>query len=69
MRFHAIQNVEMKKRKMELALDKTRGFVKYGREKRMWRDPAKRTGDWNEIYDYKHIRTGLKKQAARYREF
>ena len=54
----AIQNVEMKKRKMEVALDKTRGFVKYGREKRMWRDAAKRQGDWNEIYDYKHIRSG-----------
>ena len=39
----AIQNVEMKKRKMEVALDKTRGFVKYAREKRMWRDAGKRT--------------------------
>ena len=60
----AVDNVALKKRKMEV-LDKTRGFVKYGREKKMWRDAKSRQKDWDEIYDFKHIRSGLKKQAAR----
>ena len=55
----------MKKRKREVLLDKTRGFVKYKRETKMYRDPAVRQNDWDEIFDFKHVRRGLKTQAAR----
>lgn len=54
-----------KKKKRENLLDKTRGFVKYKRETKNYRDAAERQNDWNEIYDFKHVRRGLKMQAAR----
>lgn len=60
----AISDAGMKKRKLEV-LDKTKGFVKYGREGRMYRDAKTRQKDWEEIYDFKHVRQGLRKQAAR----
>ena len=59
-----VDNV-MKKKKREVMLDKTRGFVKYKRETKLYRDPAIRQNDWNEIFDFKHVRRGLKTQAAR----
>lgn len=49
----------------EKILDKTRGFIKYKREKGMYRDPEERQNDYNEIYNFKHVRKGLKTQAAR----
>jgi len=55
----------MKKKKREVMLDKTRGFVKYKRETKLYRDPNIRQNDWNEIFDFKHVRRGLKTQAAR----
>ena len=55
----------MKKKKREVMLDKTRGFVKYKRETKLYRDPNVRQKDWNEIFDFKHVRRGLKTQAAR----
>merc|ERR1719187_1272188 len=61
----SINDVAMKKRKREVLLDKTRGFVKYKRETKMYRDPAVRQNDWDEIFDFKHVRRGLKTQAAR----
>ena len=35
------------------------------RETKMYRGAADRTKDWDEIYDFKHVRRGLKTQAAR----
>ena len=60
-----VADVVMKKKKKETLLDKTRGFVKYKRETKMYRDPAERQEDWEEIFDFKSVRRGLKTQAAR----
>ena len=43
----------------------SRGFMKYEREKMAYRNPKTRQNDWNEIFDFKSVRKGLKKQAAR----
>ncbi len=59
-----IPDIAMKKKKMDV-LDKVRGFVLYKREKRMYKDAQQRQKDWDEIYDFKTVRKGLKKQAAR----
>jgi glutamate synthase (NADPH/NADH) len=61
----SISDTAMKKKKQEVLLDKTRGFVKYKRETKLYRDPASRQKDWDEIYDFKNVRRGLKTQAAR----
>ena len=61
----AVSDVVMKKKKREIMLDKTRGFVKYKRETKMYRDPEERQHDWEEIFDFKSVRRGLKTQAAR----
>ncbi len=55
---------EMASRKQE-QLDKKRGFVIYRRESRSYRPAEKRMNDWEEIYDFGHLRRGLRKQAAR----
>ena len=60
-----VSDVIMKKKKRETMLDKTRGFVKYKRETKMYRDPVQRQEDWEEIFDFKSVRRGLKTQAAR----
>ena len=60
-----VSDVVMKKKKREILLDKTRGFVKYKRETKMYRDPEERQKDWEEIFDFKSVRRGLKTQAAR----
>merc|ERR1712012_94841 len=60
-----VADVIMKKKKRETMLDKTRGFVKYKRETKMYRDPVDRQQDWEEIFDFKSVRRGLKTQAAR----
>ncbi|XP_013383645.1 glutamate synthase [NADH], amyloplastic-like isoform X2 [Lingula anatina] len=52
-------------KKLEKALDKTRGFVKYKRATYQYRQPAERMKDWNEIYNHKQVQNGLKEQAAR----
>nr|SVE77412.1 EOG090X0OE5 [Daphnia lumholtzi] len=49
----------------EKALDKTRGFMKYNRELQSYRPAEKRMNDWEEIYNFNHIRKGLKVQTAR----
>uniref|UniRef100_A0A915JCE9 glutamate synthase (NADH) n=1 Tax=Romanomermis culicivorax TaxID=13658 RepID=A0A915JCE9_ROMCU len=54
-----------KKKKKEENLDKTRGFMKYKRQKVIYRNPETRVKDWNEVYDYREIRANLKMQAAR----
>ncbi len=63
-----VTDVDMAKRKdaaLQEQLDKKRGFVKYKRESRFYRSAEKRLNDWDEIYDFKHVRRGLKVQAAR----
>lgn len=50
----------------ETKLDKTRGFMKYKRIKGYYRDAAKRSKDWDEIFDHKYIRQNVRTQAARY---
>ncbi|KAK6187782.1 hypothetical protein SNE40_005732 [Patella caerulea] len=50
---------------IDKVLDKTRGFVKYNRATYQYRDPAKRQQDWNEIFNHKQVKEGLRMQAAR----
>ncbi|XP_060518739.1 uncharacterized protein LOC132697335 isoform X2 [Cylas formicarius] len=52
-------------KKAEKALDKLRGFMKYPREKNVYRPAEKRMKDWDEIYNFPHVRKGLRTQAAR----
>lgn len=49
----------------EKVVDKTRGFMKYSREVQTYRPVEKRMNDWDEIYNFNHIRKGLKVQTAR----
>lgn len=39
--------------------------MKYERETSAYRNPKTRQNDWDEIFDFKKVRKGLKKQAAR----
>src|SRR5665811_146636 len=48
----------------ETVPDKVRGFMKYPREKTMYRDATKRAEDWDEIYNFTGVRKGLRTQAA-----
>lgn len=50
---------------IEAVPDKVRGFIKYPREKGMYRDAGKRQEDWDEIYNFKGVRKNLQTQAAR----
>ncbi|GMT07908.1 hypothetical protein PENTCL1PPCAC_30082, partial [Pristionchus entomophagus] len=52
-------------RKREEPLDKMRGFVKYTRQKKIYRSPEERLKDWDEVYDYEAIRSNIREQAAR----
>ena len=49
----------------EKPLDKTRGFMKYNREMQTYRPVEKRMKDWDEVYNFTHVRKGLRTQAAR----
>ncbi|PIO70059.1 hypothetical protein TELCIR_08101 [Teladorsagia circumcincta] len=46
-------------------LDKLRGFVKYNRQRRMYRSPEERVKDWDEVYDFGAVRSNIRQQAAR----
>nr|AWS20468.1 glutamate synthase [Mayetiola destructor] len=61
----AIRDEKLTGKLAEKILDKTRGFIKYKREKGVYRDAAERLNDYDEIYNFKHVRKGLKTQAAR----
>lgn len=61
----SIQDEKLSEKLAEKILDKTRGFIKYKRETGMYRDATERQKDYNEIYNFKHVRKGLKMQAAR----
>ncbi|XP_018022904.1 glutamate synthase [NADH] isoform X2 [Hyalella azteca] len=56
---------QMDKSKAERILDKTRGFMKYKRQTKTYRDADARQKDWDEIYNHENVRKGLKTQAAR----
>lgn len=66
-----IQDIEdtlgdaLEQKKIERVLDKTRGFMKYPRETSIYRAAEKRMKDWDEIYNFPHVRKGLRIQAAR----
>ncbi|KAL0267203.1 UNVERIFIED_CONTAM: hypothetical protein PYX00_009546 [Menopon gallinae] len=60
-----ITDHELEKKKVEKALDKMRGFIKYPRDTGFYRQVDKRVKDWDEIYNFEHVRKGLRIQAAR----
>lgn len=61
----SIQDIDLMGKNAEKILDKTRGFIKYKRQTSVYRDPAERLKDYNEIYNFRNVRKGLKVQAAR----
>lgn len=60
-----VGDLTLEQKKAERALDKTRGFMKYPRETGLYRPAEKRMKDWDEIYNFQHVRKGLRVQAAR----
>ncbi|XP_072178929.1 uncharacterized protein [Diadema setosum] len=60
-----IPDVEIQQKTVERVLDKTRGFVKYGRNNDQYRKVGVRMKDWGEIYNHKGVKKQLKTQAAR----
>ncbi|GAB6032806.1 hypothetical protein CHUAL_012008 [Chamberlinius hualienensis] len=60
-----VPDSQIQQKKLALILDKTRGFVKYKREKNPYLSTEARQNNWNEIYNFQHVRKGLKMQAAR----
>lgn len=61
----SIQDANFSEKMAEKILDKTRGFIKYKRQTGVYRDVDERQKDYDEIYNFKHVRKGLKTQAAR----
>ncbi|CAD7082992.1 unnamed protein product [Hermetia illucens] len=61
----AIQDIALEKKRAEKVLDKTRGFIKYKREASIYRDATTRQKDWDEVYNFPHVRKYLRVQAAR----
>lgn len=60
-----VADLTLEQQKLEKVLDKTRGFMKYKRETGIYRSAEIRQKDWDEIYNFQHVRKGLKVQAAR----
>lgn len=60
-----LTDVEQEQKRLEKILDKTKGFVKYQRETGAYRPAAERIKTYDEIYNFPHVRKGLRKQAAR----
>ncbi|EYB90153.1 hypothetical protein Y032_0223g2677 [Ancylostoma ceylanicum] len=52
-------------KKNDEPLDKLRGFVKYNRQKKIYRSPEERLKDWDEVYDFESVRSNIREQAAR----
>lgn len=61
----SVADLALEQKKVERVLDKTRGFMKYPRETGIYRPAEKRMKDWDEIYNFQHVRKGLRVQAAR----
>ena len=51
--------------KSDEKLDKLRGFVKYRRQKIVYRPAEDRVKDWDEVVDYEAVRSNIREQAAR----
>lgn len=49
----------------EEELDKKRGFIKYKRQKVIYRPAEQRMKDWDEVTDYRLVRSNIREQAAR----
>uniref|UniRef100_A0A1I7Z3F6 glutamate synthase (NADH) n=1 Tax=Steinernema glaseri TaxID=37863 RepID=A0A1I7Z3F6_9BILA len=62
--FVDIENIVQPKLPEE-PLDKTRGFVKYRRQKIVYRPAEQRLKDWDEVTDYHAVRSNIREQAAR----
>jgi len=60
-----IEDVVSAKVNGDVQLDKLRGFMKYQRETQVYRPADKRQKDWDEIYNFEHVRKGLRTQASR----
>ncbi|VDO74754.1 unnamed protein product [Heligmosomoides polygyrus] len=52
-------------KKNDEPLDKLHGFMKYNRQKKIYRDPEERLKDWDEVYDFGAVRSNIREQAAR----
>lgn len=61
----AVQDIALEQKRAERVLDKTRGFIKYKRESNVYRNAEQRQQDWDEVYNFPHVRKNLKMQAAR----
>lgn len=61
----SVQDGVIEQRKLDMVLDKTRGFIKYKRETGIYRNAVERQKDWDEVYNLPHVRKNLKVQAAR----
>ncbi|CAH1997917.1 unnamed protein product [Acanthoscelides obtectus] len=61
----AVGDPAVEQRKAERVLDKVRGFMKYPREAAPYRPAEKRMKDWDEVYNFTHVRKGLRVQSAR----
>lgn len=61
----SIQDGIAEQRKLDKVLDKTRGFIKYKRETGIYRNAVERQKDYDEVYNFQHVRKNLKVQAAR----
>lgn len=61
----SVQDLAIEQRKLDKVLDKTRGFIKYKRETGVYRGAVERQKDWNEVYNFPHVKSTLKMQAAR----
>uniref|UniRef100_A0A914W3F6 glutamate synthase (NADH) n=1 Tax=Plectus sambesii TaxID=2011161 RepID=A0A914W3F6_9BILA len=60
-----IESIVSPKKKKDEDLDKLRGFVKYKRQKVIYRPAEERLKDWKEVTNYEDVRKNLRMQAAR----
>ncbi|XP_071818623.1 uncharacterized protein [Apostichopus japonicus] len=60
-----IPDTELEQKIIDKALDKTRGFMKYHRQRKPYRPAETRLKDWGEIYNHQVVKKELKMQAAR----
>ncbi|KAL5281967.1 hypothetical protein ACFFRR_005325 [Megaselia abdita] len=61
----SVKDINFAQKQANKILDKNKGFIKYKRETDIYRNSAERQNDWNEVYNFQHVRKNLKTQAAR----
>lgn len=61
----SVRDINLEQKQADKILDKNKGFIKYKREAQIYRDSTDRQNDWNEVYNFPHVRKNLKTQAAR----